>query len=85
MQLVTEKIFIWSDGCAAQFRSRFVFCFSTEINAELVWNYNEKSHGKGPMDGIGGTVKNVIFQKFKSQFITIDTPFGFLRVYRYFQ
>ena len=26
------------------------------------WYYNERHHGKDPMDGAGGTVKNMIFQ-----------------------
>ena len=75
-----SQIFVWSDGCAAQFRSRFVFRLLTSDffdNAELTWGYNEKSHGKGPMDGVGGTVKNVVFRKVKSGLITISTPFEF--------
>ena len=31
-------------------------------DVELKWNYKEKSHGKGPMDGVGGTMKTIIFQ-----------------------
>ena len=42
----------------------------------MSWFYNKKSHGKGPMDGIGGTM-NVVFQKIKSGFLTIDSPFKF--------
>ena len=37
----------------------------------------QRSHGKGPMDGVGGTVKNIIFRKVKSGFVTIDSPFEF--------
>ena len=29
------------------------------------------------MDGVGGTVKNVVFRKVKSGFLTIDSPFEF--------
>ena len=29
--------------------------------------YNERHHGKDPMDGVGGTVKNIIFQHVKSK------------------
>ena len=75
-----QKIYVWSDGCAAQFRSRFVFRLLTENffkKAELVWGYNEKSHGKGPIDGVGGTVKNIIFRKVKSGLVTINSPFEF--------
>ena len=55
------KVVVWSDGCAAQFRSRFVFRLLTDRFFEeikLSWFYNEKSHGKGSMDGVGGTVKS---------------------------
>ena len=54
-----QEIHIWSDGCAAQFRSRFVFKILTTYNrqAKLFWHYNERHHGKGPMDGIGRTAK----------------------------
>lgn len=61
-----ENLFIWSDGTGAQFGSRFIFkLLATSIFSErsLTWLYNERHHGKGPMDVIGGTVKNVIFRK----------------------
>ena len=63
-----------------KFRSRFVFRLLTDRFFEgikLSWFYNEKSHGKGPMDGVGGTVKNVVFRKVKSGFLTIDLSFEF--------
>ena len=44
---------------------------------ELTWNRNEKSHGKCLMDGVAGTVKNIIFRKVKSGFVTFDSPFEF--------
>ena len=74
------KIIVWSDGYCAKFRSCFVFRLLTKDlfdGVELTWNYNEKSHGKGPMDGVEGTVKNIIFCKVKSGFVTIDSPFEF--------
>ena len=49
------KIFVWSDGMSAQFRSRFVFKLLTafDITIDLEWHYMEAHHGKGPMDGVG--------------------------------
>ena len=75
-----NKVFVWINGCAAQFRSRFVFRLITEnlfMGADLVWNYDEKSHGKGPIDGVGGTVKSIVFRKVQSGFTTIHTPLEF--------
>lgn len=57
-------LFIWSDGCAAQFRSRFVFYLIARMDEmyQVEWCYNERHHGKGPMDEIGGTIKNKVFE-----------------------
>ena len=71
-----DKIYIWSDDCAAQFRSRYVFALLCHLfpSKHLEWHYNEAHHGKGPMDGIGGTLKNQVFQHVKSGKITIKSP-----------
>ena len=49
-----DMVYIVSDGCASQFRSKFVFKLLTLIHPEigLEWHYNKFHHGKGPMDGI---------------------------------
>ena len=39
----------------------------------MSWFYNEAHHGKGPMDGIGGTVKNVVYRQVKSERVTINS------------
>ena len=41
-------------------------------SVELEWHYNEVYHGKGPMDGVGGTIKKMIFGLVKSSKITIN-------------
>ena len=38
---------------------------------KLVWYYNERHNGKGPMDGIGGTIKHLIFRDVKSEKVII--------------
>ena len=63
-----------------QFRSRFtfqLFAGTLFLNKSLYWFYNERHHGKGPMDGVGGTIKKVTFQKVKSGQIVAHTPKGF--------
>ena len=64
---------IWSDGCAGQFRLRFVFSLLTQfaVNHKLFWYYNERHHGKCPMDGISGTIKHRVFRDVKSGKVTI--------------
>ena len=54
-----KKVFAWSDGMGVQFCSRFVFMLLSTIDQaiDVKWHYNEVHHGKGPMDGVGGTIK----------------------------
>ena len=66
---------MWSDGCAAQLRSRFIFKLLANYprDLQLEWNYNEAHHGKGSMDDIGGTIKNVVFSQVKSGRVIINS------------
>jgi len=74
-----SKLILWSDGCASQFRSRFVFKLLAHYRPELQigWHYNEVHHGKGPMDGIGGTLKNVVYRQVKSDRVMINSVSDF--------
>ena len=58
------ELHIWSDGCSAQFRSKFVFYLSSLFpeSYRITRYYNERHHGKGPMDGVGGCVKNMVYR-----------------------
>ena len=57
------KIFYFSDGCAAQYKNRKNFinlCYhKNDFDIEAEWHFFATSHGKGPCDGIGGTVKRL--------------------------
>ena len=71
------SVVLWSDGMGAHFRSRFIFPLlagTMFLNKSLYWFYNDKHHGKVPMDDVGGTIKNVIFRKVKSGQVVIYTP-----------
>ena len=60
--------YIWSDGCVSQFGSSFVFALITHFNPDTIqWYYNDRHHGKGPMDRVGETVKNMVFQHAKKK------------------
>ena len=69
MPLLTSLhcLFIWSDGCSAQFHSRFTFVLLTYLHTDnnIQWKYNEANHCKGP------TIKNKIIQEVKSARIVI--------------
>ena len=72
---------IWSDGCSAQFRSKYVFALTSLFpsNFNVTRYYNERHHGKGPMDGIGGCVKNVVYRAVMAGREVIKTPEEFAK------
>ena len=70
------NVIVWSAGCAAQFRSRYVFFLLSkyEVSINLSWFYNERHHGKGSMDEIVGTLKNAVYRDVKSGKAIINDP-----------
>jgi hypothetical protein len=60
---LTKKILYFSDGCAGQYKNckNFInLCHHKEdFGIEAEWNFFATSHGKGPCDGVGGTVKRL--------------------------
>jgi hypothetical protein len=58
-----KYVFYFSDGCAAQYKNKKNFtnlCYHQKdfgIGAE--WHFFATSHGKGPCDGVGGTLKRL--------------------------
>ena len=56
-----EEIIYFSDGCAAQYKSRKNFAnlvnHAEDFGVPAEWHFFATSHGKGPYDGIGGTIK----------------------------
>lgn len=60
-----KDLSVFSDGCAAQFKNRFILstlCFlPKEINiTSMEWSFFATSHGKGAVDGVGATVKRKV-------------------------
>jgi hypothetical protein len=57
------KMIYFSDGCAAQYKNRKNFinlCHHEEdFGMPAEWHFFATSHGKGPCDGVGGTVKRL--------------------------
>ena len=77
-----SNIYIVSDGRAAQFRSRFVFNFLILFKRCVpTMALQQTHHGKGPMDVIGGTIKNLVYHKVFSgcKDAVINTPKKFAK------
>lgn len=65
IQVGTSEISIWSDGPSSQFKNRFIVSILPDLKArynlsKLTWNYFATSHGKGPVDGVGGSIKRTV-------------------------
>ena len=62
-----HHIDLWSDGPSGQFKNRFIAAlipwFQKRKNMHIKWNYFATSHGKGPVDGIGGCIKRYVTSK----------------------
>ena len=40
----------------------------------LQWNYSEADHGKGAVDGIGGTIKHAVYCHVLTKWVVIKSP-----------
>ena len=58
-----KKVHVFSDGPTSQFKSKYVAHFLHQLRAfvSIEWHYFATSHGKGVADGIGGTVKRMVW------------------------
>lgn len=70
-----DTIHIWSDGCAAQFKSKKPFRhlsvgFNTNYN--LIWNFFGARHGKCSADGEAGVVKTFLSQEARLPSMLLD-------------
>ena len=60
-----EEVHIFSDGPSSQFKNKYVVhllhTFQKNLGARILWHYFATSHGKGAVDGVGGTVKRTVW------------------------
>lgn len=78
-----KNVILFSDGCAAQFKNKFTLSnlcfFKKDFGVEGEWNFFATSHGKGAVDGIGGTVKRIVWLKVKERRVIINNAEDFHR------
>ena len=62
-QFTLTKVFYFSDGAASQYKNRKNFLnianHKADFGIHAEWHFFATSHGKGPCDGVGGTVKRL--------------------------
>uniref|UniRef100_A0A1I8IAX8 Integrase catalytic domain-containing protein n=1 Tax=Macrostomum lignano TaxID=282301 RepID=A0A1I8IAX8_9PLAT len=80
-----QRVRFWSDGPASQFKNKFMFHF-TELAcrefelAELSWEFFATSHGKGAIDGLGGTLKRFAWCEVRTRNAIVQDAEDFVRV-----
>ena len=76
-----KTVKFWSDGLASQFWSQFAFFRLSKLDQSIniEWNYFEANHGKGVIDGIGGTVKHAVYSYVLTNRIVIKSPEQFIK------
>ena len=66
-----KKVHFWSDGPTSQFKNKFVAksigLLQKRHKMTIHWSYFATSHGKGPVDGVGGALKREIWTKVKTR------------------
>ena len=76
-----RKISVFSDGASSQFKQRFQFSnlhlWEAEFGVKLTWHFSATSHGKGVVDGIGGTVKRAVWRCVRSGNGQATSPVAF--------
>ena len=61
-----KTLHVFSDGAGSQFKNRYTLSgilAPTELHPGLQyidWSFFATAHGKGPVDGVGGTVKRAV-------------------------
>ena len=75
-----NSIHIWSDGCAAQYKSKLPFfhisqAFNRGAEYDLTWNFFGSRHGKCSADGEAGVVKTFLTQEATQTNIILDNAY----------
>ena len=61
--LIINEGFFHSDKTAQHFKQKYSLCTMTLIDGNVVWDFSATCHGKGDIDGLGGTCKHRVCEK----------------------
>ena len=77
-----QKVSIWSDSPSSQFKNWLMVAavplLERKFKKAIVWNYFATSHGKGPVDGIGGALKQTVWKKVHQWKTIVTNPDSFV-------
>lgn len=81
-----QQLHVFSDGAASQFKNRYTL--SNILKPQMVhdtiqhidWSFFATAHGKGPIDGVGGTVKRAVWHRILQKRVVINSARDFAEV-----
>ncbi|CAG2209514.1 unnamed protein product [Mytilus edulis] len=77
-------VYYWTDSPSSQYRNKTIFDLianhSSVYGIQARWNYFEAGHGKGPCDGLGGTIKRMADEAVKRGAVVIQDPIFYSNV-----
>ena len=75
---------VFSDGTSTQFKQKYLFSnlakWESTFGIKVNWHFFATSHGKGIIDGIGGTVKRSVWRAVRSGNAEASSPYQFYEV-----
>nr|XP_042913577.1 uncharacterized protein LOC122273608 [Parasteatoda tepidariorum] len=71
-ELSISKIIYKSDGTAQHFKQKYSICLAMLQSNDIEWHFAATGHGKGPIDGVGGTLKRRVREATLSRKINIS-------------
>ena len=77
-----KRLYVWSDGCGSQYKSRQPFTniaakFDTDV--DIQWHYFGSRHGKNASDGESGVVKTKMARLILANQIFVDSASEFAK------
>lgn len=75
----------WSDGPSSQFKNKYMAHYIKLLREKhnlksLEWNFSVTSHGKGAIDGVGGSLKRSVWRQVKARKSDVRNAEEFVKV-----
>ena len=80
---IITMLHIFSDGAGSQFKNRFNLSGLLKPSmmhsdlGEIDWSFFGTAHGKGPVDGVGGTVKRAVWRRVLQKQVVLSSAEDF--------
>ena len=74
--IIPNKIYMWSDNCSSQFKSKQPFALLSSSTWKIEHNYFGAEHGKGPADAFVGRAKFIFDLLVRSKQINVSDAEG---------